>query len=501
MQVTSFTGRLLKARADLLVLGLFGEPKSEPAIVKELDRALGGALKSAMADEGFKGKAKHRLLLHSLEKLAVKRVGLIGLGKAGEATLETWLAFAANSTRLANKVGARSVVVVLPSRPDDLAELFGVLSRGAHLGGYRFDRFKSDKGRPRTVATLAFAFADGRAAPTLAAGAIKRGAIVAEAVSFARDLANEPAADLYPEAMVKYAKEVAKRAHLGVRVFTERELKTHGMGLILAVGQGSPRPPRFVHLTYAPKKPIATVALVGKGITFDSGGLCLKQPTSMLEMKMDMSGAAVVLATMEALSRLKAPVAVHGLLALAENMPSGTALKLGDVVKSASKKTVEIGNTDAEGRLILADALHYAKNLKPDLMIDVATLTAAVIVALGPHTTGVFTPDERAAATVLAASARAAESAWRLPLIAALKDNLKSEVADLKNTAERNGGAISAALFLKEFVGDVPWVHLDIAGPAMSAKDEGAVTKGGTGVGVATLVELLAGGSPLRNEL
>ena len=406
-------------------------------------------------------------------------------------TLESWLSFAANCTRLGNKVGARSMIVVVSHQPTDAEALFAVLARGAELGAYRFDRFKSDKGRPRTVNKIAFAFTARGPGLAAATSAFQRGRIVAEAVSLSRDLANEPAADLYPETMARHAVRVARACGFKARVFREKELSARGMGLILAVGQGSPRSPRLVHLTFRPPRSALKVALVGKGITFDSGGLCLKQPASMLEMKMDMSGAAVVLATMQALSRMRAPVEVHGILALAENMPAGTALKLGDVITSASKKTVEIGNTDAEGRLVLADALDYAAKLKPAIMIDVATLTAAVVIALGPSTTGVFSANDRAASLVLAAAERAGESFWRLPLVAALKENLKSEVADLKNTADRNGGAISAALFLKEFVGDVPWVHLDIAGPAMSAKDEGVLTKGGTGVGVATLVELL----------
>ncbi|MBI5510447.1 MAG: leucyl aminopeptidase [Deltaproteobacteria bacterium] len=491
MQAELFVGRVGSARVDLVAVGVHAGRGAPSSAVLTLDRALGGALRAAMLDEEFKGKAKERLTLHTLGRLPMKRIGLIGLGPEREATLETWLHFAANATRLANRVGARSVLVVVPPTGVEVAKLLAVLSRGLALGAYRFDRLKSAPRRRRTLVHAMLALGDRPPGRTAAVAAVKRGSTIAAAVTLARDLANEPASELYPESFTARAGAVARQHRLAVRVFDPAALQRRGMRLILAVGAGSVRSPRLVHLTYRPPRSRSTLALVGKGITFDSGGLCLKQPASMADMKMDMSGAAVVLATLQAVARLRLPLTVHGVLALAENMPSGSAAKLGDVIESAAGKTVEIGNTDAEGRLVLADALHYATTLKPDLVVDVATLTAACAIALGPHTGGLFTPDDDVAAEILEAAAQAGEGFWRLPLTLQLRDQLKSEVADLKNTSERNGGAIAAALFLKEFVGDLPWAHLDIAGPAASAKDDGAWSKGGTGISVATLTELL----------
>jgi leucyl aminopeptidase len=321
--------------------------------------------------------------------------------------------------------------------------------------------------------------------------AIKRGRIVAESVAIGRDLVNEPPSDLYPQTFAAFAKKTATKVGLKIKILKPEQLKKMGMNLLLGVGQGSTLTPRLVHLSYTPakatkKKPIV---LVGKGITFDSGGLSLKPGASMVDMKMDMGGAGAVLGAMNAVAQLKPNVPVHGILALAENMPSGCAIRPGDVIKGASGRTVEINNTDAEGRLVLADALHYAVGLKPAKIIDLATLTGAVMVALGPHTVGCFSNDDTLANEILGSAEATGESFWRLPLNELLKDQLKSDIADTKNTGERWGGSITAALFLQEFVGGTTWAHLDIAGPAMSGANSGYLTKGGSGVAIATLVD------------
>jgi leucyl aminopeptidase len=265
------------------------------------------------------------------------------------------------------------------------------------------------------------------------------------------------------------------------------------MGMFLAVSQGSVEEPRFIHLSFKPTGAAKKrVALVGKGVTFDSGGLSLKPNEGMLDMKVDMSGSAAVVAVMAAIAQLAPAVEVHAFAALTENMPSGSSYKLGDVLRSMAGKTVEINNTDAEGRLTLGDAITYALRQKPDEIFDFATLTGACVVALGPHTAGVMSNSDELAKTWLGAAKAAGEDMWQLPLTARLRDQLKSEIADMRNTGERWGGALTAGLFLKEFVGETPWVHVDIAGPASADKEFGAISKGGVGFAVSTIVEYLA---------
>jgi len=418
-------------------------------------------------------------------------VALVGLGRRGAAGASSLLALGTRAARLGRDVGARSALLVPPTHAT-FGDV-GLAVRGAVLGSYSFDRYKSDKGAKRPLAKVVVYVEDKRALPRLRP-ILERAGVVARAVMLARDLVNEPAIELTPEVLAERARRIARAVGVRARVLEPAELEKRGMRLLLGVGAGSVHPPRLVHLSYAPRgarRAGPAVVLVGKGITFDSGGLSLKASANMEDMKADMAGAATVLATLTALSELGAPVEVHGVLALAENMPSGAAIRPGDVFVSAAGKSVEVVNTDAEGRLVLADALHYAGGLSPKRIIDIATLTGACVVALGPYTTGLFATDDALAADVLAAAARAGESVWRMPLVRELRDQLKSDVADMKNTGAREGGAITAALFLREFAGKTPWAHLDIAGPAL-AKGNGAEGKGASGVGVATLVELLA---------
>jgi leucyl aminopeptidase len=302
---------------------------------------------------------------------------------------------------------------------------------------------------------------------------------------------NEPAGSLTPTALADAAAGWARAAGVTVEVLDRAACAALGMGLFLAVAQGSTQEPRFVHLAWTPPGARRRVVVVGKGITFDSGGLSLKTNEGMLDMKTDMAGAAAVLAAATAAAEEKLAVEVHALAACTENMPSGNAYKLGDVIRSLDGKTVEINNTDAEGRLTLADALSFGLRFKPDAVLDFATLTGACMVALGPHTAGVMSNDDALADELLAAAQRAGEEMWRLPLPPRLTEQLKSEIADFKNTGERWGGALTAGLFLKEFVGGVPWVHVDIAGPSSATKDYGHISKGGTGFAAAAILEFL----------
>ena len=295
-----------------------------------------------------------------------------------------------------------------------------------------------------------------------------------------------------PKRMADVAKAIAKKhKSVTVKVLGPKECEKLGMGMFLAVGQGSDEETRLIHLTYKPtKKPKKKIALIGKGVTFDSGGYSLKPSASMLDMKVDMSGAAAVISAMDAIAEIGSPHEVHVIAACAENMVSGNAYKLGDVLKAMDGTTVEINNTDAEGRLTLGDALTYARTkIEPDEMFDFATLTGACMVALGPYTAAVMSEHESLAKAFLKAGDSSGESLWRMPLNPRLKDQLKSNIADMKNTGERWGGAITAGLFLKHFVKDTPWVHVDIAGPASVSRTIGAVPRGGTGFGVASIVE------------
>lgn len=368
------------------------------------------------------------------------------------------------------------------------------LGEGAGLASYHFDTFKSEPTKDRLSRVLIVTAASG------AESGAEQAAAVVEAVSFCRDLVNTPAGDLSPSKFARIAERVAEDAGLAIEVFKASRIKAERMGGLLGVAAGSAEPPRFVRLAYEPEgvADAPTIALVGKGITFDSGGLSIKPANSMMTMKDDMSGAAAVLATMSVCARLGVKVRVVGYMPLTENMPGDAATRPGDVLKIRNGKTIEVLNTDAEGRLVLADALSLAVEEAPDAIIDLATLTGACVVALGREIAGLLGNDDDLIAAVEAASVGAGEALWQLPIPAGYHEHIDSDVADMKNIgATGQAGSLSAALLLQEFVHDVPWVHLDIAGPAFAEKNKHYVKKGGTGFGVRTLVELLSGYRPL----
>jgi leucyl aminopeptidase len=370
----------------------------------------------------------------------------------------------------------------------DRAEATRAVTEGAGLAAYRFVRYKSDPDPCRLEGLTVVAPDADALAPELA-----RARAVVEAVCLARDLVNEPAGSLTPSDLAARASEAAERVGLEVEVIDEVEAANLGLGGLLGVAQGSDQPCRLIKLTYAPPEATRTIALVGKGITFDSGGLSIKTAEGMMGMKTDMGGGAAVIGAMSALPALAPAVKVIGFVPATENMPGGRAIKPGDVLKTRNGTTVEVLNTDAEGRLVLADGLALAAEEQPDAIVDLATLTGACIVALGPKITGLMGNDDDLVAEVRSAADRAGEPAWPLPLPKEYRKQLDSEIADLKNIGGRSAGALTAGLFLKEFVGDIPWVHLDIAGPSRSDEEDGPVVKGATGVGVRTLLELLGG--------
>ena len=370
--------------------------------------------------------------------------------------------------------------------PADDPELIGALVEGLALGAYRFARYRATPGAVERASIVTPLATD----PT-AEAAVARGLVLAEAVAAARDLVNTAPVDLYPQSFAALAAERAAAAGIAVRVWDETQLAAEGFGGLTAVGKGSARPPRLVRLEYAPAGASPHVALVGKGITFDSGGLSLKPAKGMEDMKSDMAGAAAVLATMLAAARLRLPIHLTGWLALAENMPSGSATRPSDIITIRGGTTVEVLNTDAEGRLVLADALVAAGEEDPDVIVDIATLTGAQVVALGNRVGAVMGEDETRSDVVAAADA-AGEQFWPMPLPAELAESLKTPMADIANIGERHGGMLVAGLFLQRFVAGRRWAHLDIAGPALNTqKPWGYTPLGGTGVGVRTLINLV----------
>jgi leucyl aminopeptidase len=448
------------------------------------------------ATDGFKGKELETLLYRPKNADPAERVILVGLGKRGEFSNEVLRRAASKVLRAAESLGLQKISARAPQvarTPAAQRQEFQALAEGLYLAAYRYEKHKTPSpDSPKPVEEVLL-WVSGPA--KLAADAIANGRIYSEATAFARDLVNEPPSRMNPERLAAEAQKL-DQAPIRVHVFEKNELEKMGLGAIVGVGSGGAVPPRLVELTYKPVgKAKKVVALVGKGITFDSGGLSLKPAQSMETMKDDMSGAAAVLGVMKALRDLKPKVEVRGYLAIAENMPGGRAQKPGDVLKAFNGKTIEVLNTDAEGRLVLADALAYACSKKPDVVMDVATLTGACVVALGHRVSGVMTNTPKLAAALQAAGEKSGEKFWELPLEKDYESDIKSKMADVQNIGKRRGeaGTIIGGLFLKEFVDARPWLHIDIAGPSWADSDQPYCPTGGTGHPVRTLLHLIEG--------
>ncbi len=492
MKIILATGNPLKLTTDLLIVlateeETFAKGKTPTPLLASLDRALGGHLRSASTQERFSGKLESTFELSTLGRLPCGRVAILGLGPRREVNHETLRQAAGRAARLVRRVSAETAALLVEDRND--AEL-SAIAEGLALGTYRFDKYLSErKPSPAAEVTLLLTHPANRDDKA----ALARALHLAESVNLARDLVNEPAGHLTPTRLAETARAVARASGLRIEVLERPQIQKLRMGMFLGVAQGSVEPPKLIHLWWPgkAKKGQGGLAFIGKAITFDSGGLSLKTNEGMLDMKTDMAGSAAVIGAMREVARIAPPFPVHAYMGACENMPSGTAYKLGDVLKSRLGKTVEINNTDAEGRLVLGDMLSYANERKPDAMVDVATLTGACMVALGHWTAGAFGVDDRFASEVLEAAKVAGEDLWRLPMVPWIKETLKSDLADLRNTGDRYGGAISAAHFLHAFVGKTPWVHLDIAGPSQAPKERGYLPKGATGFAVRTLASLV----------
>ena len=494
----------LGVAADALALPAFQEDVKGALAgeLRELDRLLGGALAAAIQAERFEGKPGQELFLTTAGRARFARVHVVGLGPrakgAREGGFEPFRMAVGKASRSATQAGARSLAVRVPDGGvGDVILAARAAAEGALLGAYAFARYKTDgEKRPPGLEHVRVVVPSGR---ERAAGMRETLALAGEigrAVAWARDLVNLGPSDCTPRLLADAAKALAREAGLACEVRGPKEIAALGMGMFLGVTRGSAEEPRLVTVSYAPKAGAARkkppVVLVGKAITFDSGGLSLKPTESMVTMNTDMAGSAAVLGAMRVVAALRPGVAVHAVLGACENMPGGRAYKPSDVLVAFDGQTVEITNTDAEGRLVLGDVLSWAaKTFRPAAMIDVATLTGACMVALGMTTAGVLGPDGPVVDGLLSAGLASGEEVWRLPLVESLKEQLKSDRADMKNTGERWGGAITAGHFLHAFAKETPWAHLDIAGPSHATKERGYVPKGGTGFGVRTLVEFV----------
>jgi leucyl aminopeptidase len=504
MKVTVVSQSPTEVSADLLALPVPQQERKRwklPPSVAAVDKALDGALGAALASGDFTGKRGDSHLVYGNDAVGARRVLLLGLGESERVDREALRRAAGEAVRAATARSARKVAFWLPATTGLGAAAQGQsVAEGAVLAAYRFDKHKGEASDPASrgepPASCAVIVEDGRSRRAARDG-VRVGTIVAESQNVARDLSNEPGGDLPPAALAREAGKVARQSGLRFKALGVPELRKRKMGGILAVGGGSSRPPRLIVLEHGrPGKGRSrpTICLVGKGVTFDSGGISIKPGAAMDEMKHDMSGAAAVVGALRAAGLLDLPLHVVGVIPAAENLPSATAYRPGDVVRTAAGKTIEVLNTDAEGRVILADALHYARTeFDPDAMVDLATLTGAAVIALGPWASGLLGNDEALVERVRAAGETAGERAWPLPLWEEHREHIRSEIADIKNVGGREGGTLTAGAFLSFFAEGTPWTHLDIAATAWTKKPTSYQPTGATGVGVRLLVEMLRG--------
>jgi leucyl aminopeptidase len=485
-----------RAKSGTIVVGVLEDRKLTPTAAA-LDKESGGALTRAIAASRFTGRKDEVLGVLAPPRLTVGRVLLLGLGKAAALDAATLQAFGGTLVAQLNSVGESTAAVAL-DKVDGMklkpAEAAANLGYGARLRDYRFDKYRTKEKPEQKPSLKTFTIMSRDAAGARRAFAPLEK--IAEGVFFTRDLVSEPANIIYPETLAAAARSLTKLGVV-VEVLDERQMKKLGMGALLGVGQGSARPPRLVVMQWkggSKAKSAQPVAFIGKGVTFDTGGISIKPADGMWDMKWDMGGAGVVIGLMRALAGRKAKVNAVGVIGLVENMPSGTAQRPGDIVTSMSGQTIEVLNTDAEGRLVLADALWYCQDrFKPKFMVDLATLTGAIIIALGSEHAGLFSNNDELATRLAEAGAAVGEKLWRLPLADAYDRLMDSDAADIKNiSGGRDAGSITAAEFLQRFVNGVPWAHLDIAGTTWSKKDAATVPKGATAFGVRLLDQLVA---------
>ncbi len=477
---------VLDKRCDLLVFFLCKDDEFSPNL-KKVDEKLKGYLSKTVEAKKFDGSLGKSITLDTYGHISADKIMVVGVGDKG-------LYDPANIFRagcvIGRKINGSIKDIVIDFRLGDEKGLSSLVE-GIDFGAYKFDKYKSEKKDNSEEGLVTIIVGDFELSQK--ENNIRRANIVSRSVSMTRDLVNEPPIYLTPAKMAEIAEEIASKGELDVKIIDKDEMERLGMGALLAVARGSEREPKFIHLRYTPKEPSEkTIALVGKGVTFDSGGLCLKPSEYMKTMKTDMAGAATVFGVMEAISEIKPKVNVHGIVPATENMTGGDAFKPDDIVYAMNGKSIEIINTDAEGRLILADALSYCSTISPDEIIDFATLTGACVVALGNYTAGIMGNNQLLIDTLISISEEKGEKMWQLPMEEEIAKEVESSIADIKNAGGRAGGAIFAAHFLRHFVPQgVKWVHIDIAGPAYIAKETDWYPQGATGFGVRTILEYL----------
>jgi len=497
-------------KTDLLAIGQFSDVKGLDALCREINNKLDGEIERVIKLGDFKGKEGSSAVIYGNERIGAKRILLVGLGERKKATPDTVRKAAANAANKSVLIKAKTLSLALHrafAGRFDLSIMGKALAEGTYLGSYRYDEFvtESENGRLNSL-SVEVIDSDAAKAKKLNIG-VTSGVVIGRAHSYARTLANRPANVINPPALADEANKLAKdTAGLSCTVFDEKQMAAKGMGGVLAVGSGSKSPPRFIVLKYKPTgkgAPAAsflrsktagarpTIALVGKAITFDSGGLSIKPANNMDEMKLDKTGGITVLATMKAVAELKLALNVFGIIPSAENLPSGTSYRPGDIITTFSGKTVEVLNTDAEGRMLLCDALAYAVKQNCDIIIDIATLTGACKVALGKYMAGLMGNDEKLMKQLQTASQKSGENIWPMPSGDEYAQEMKSKIADLKNIGSKWGGACTAAAFLRQFVGNAKWAHLDIAGVEMFEKATEYTTQGSSGFGVRLLTTYL----------
>lgn len=470
---------------DCLALGFFEDLVDLTGDLAELDQALAGTLAELITEADFKGKSGSSAVTRVGGGSPIRKVAVLGLGKPDELSVETLRRVAGTAAKLAKKEKCNVLGISLPELSLDAAAVAQSMAEGAELALNQDNRFKSESDDqsafPATVQLLGYSDQ---------ADAITRARQICLGVILARELVSAPANVIDPVTLAAAVEALAKEYGLELEILEKDACEKLGMGAYLGVAQASDLPPKFIHLTYKPEGvPRRKLAIVGKGLTFDSGGLNIKPTGSGIEMmKTDMGGAAATFGAAKAIAQIKPDVEVHFISAVTENMISGRAMRPGDILTASNGKTIEVNNTDAEGRLTLADALVYAEKLGVDAIVDLATLTGACIVALGNDIAGMWTASDELAAELTSAARSAGEKFWRMPIEEKYFEGLKSGVADMKNTGPRAGGAITATLFLKQFVKETPWVHLDVAGPVWIDKDNGYNSAGATGFAVRTLV-------------
>lgn len=493
MDIKVFSGKINTQRVDALFIPVFSDKKNFSEEVEQLDLELNNAISKLKKDQKFNGDLGKSLVVPTFGKLKAKYIVLIGAGSKKKADLDIFRRVGANAVKVAKGINATKILFDLKKldvneNEEDLAQ---AVVEGIILGSYSFDKYKSKKD-DFEIKSLNIRVS--KKQKEKAEEKVELGKILAESQNFTRDLVNTPPNVINPEKLAEIALELGKEYGIEVKVYDEEECEKMGMNAYLAVAKGSANPPRFIHLVYKGKNPKEKIALVGKGLTFDSGGLNIKPGDYMRWMKSDKSGACAVLGIFKALGQLKPEgIEVHGVIAAAENMPDGKAYRPDDILTAKNGVTIEVGNTDAEGRLTLADALCYASEQEPDILIDMATLTGACVVALGEYTAGIMGNDQKLINNILKVSEKTGEWMWQLPFNDMLRESIKAPNADVYNIGKsRYGGAITAGLFLEKFVPEnIPWAHIDIAGPAHTTSGWYYHPKGGTGFPVRTITQFL----------